>query len=53
MYNLSVKAVTDCEYMTTTQYIHFLHACKKQKGKAEQYEIDTAVKRAKEKGFTL
>ena len=33
--------------------IHFLHACKKQKGKAEQFEIDTAIKRAKEKGLTL
>ena len=33
--------------------IHFLHACKKQKGKAELFEIDTAIKRAKEIGFLL
>jgi phage-related protein len=28
--------------------IHFLHACKKQKGKAEKFEIDKALQRAKE-----
>jgi len=28
--------------------IYFLHACKKQKGKAEKFEPETAVKRAKE-----
>ena len=33
--------------------IHFLHACKKQKGKAEQFEIETAIQRAKESGFKL
>ena len=33
--------------------IHILHACKKQKGKAEQFEIETAVQRAKELGLTL
>jgi len=39
--------------ITDKENIHFLHICKKQKGKAEQFEVDTAVKRAKEKGFTL
>jgi len=33
--------------------IHFLHACKKQKGKAEQYELNIALQRAKEKGFSI
>ena len=33
--------------------IHFLHACKKQKGKAEQFEVDTAIQRANEKGLTI
>ena len=33
--------------------IHFLHACKKQKGKAEQFELGTATQRAKEKGLSL
>jgi phage-related protein len=28
--------------------VHFLHACKKQKGKAEKFEIAKAVQRAKE-----
>ena len=28
--------------------IYLLHACKKQKGKAEKFELDKAVKRAKE-----
>jgi phage-related protein len=28
--------------------IYFLHACKKQKGKAEQFELNKAIKRAKE-----
>lgn len=33
--------------------IYFLHACRKQKGKAEQFELNTAIKRAKESGFKL
>jgi len=33
--------------------VHFLHACKKQKGKAEKFEIDTAVKRANEAGLVI
>jgi phage-related protein len=33
--------------------IHLLHACRKQKGKAEQFELDTAIQRAKEKGLYL
>jgi len=33
--------------------IHFLHACKKQKGKAEKHELDTAMQRAKEIGFAI
>ena len=31
--------------------IYFLHACKKQKGKAEQFEIETALGRMKEYGL--
>ena len=31
--------------------VHFLHACKKQKGKAEKYELDKAIKRAKEQNL--
>ena len=27
--------------------VHFLHACKKQKGKAEKFELDKAISRAK------
>ena len=34
-----------------TDNIHLLHACKKQKGRAEQFELDTAIQRAKEKGL--
>jgi phage-related protein len=33
--------------------IYFLHACRKQKGKAEKFELDTAIKRAKEAGFDI
>lgn len=33
--------------------IHLLHACKKQKGKAEKFELDKALQRAKEEGFTV
>ena len=33
--------------------IHFFHACRKQKGKAEQFELEKAINRAKEKGFTI
>jgi phage-related protein len=28
--------------------VYFLHACQKQKGKAEKFEIETAIKRGKE-----
>jgi len=31
--------------------IYFLHACKKQKGKAEQFELEKATKRALEAGL--
>jgi len=33
--------------------IYFLHACRKQKGKAEKFELDTAIRRAKEAGFDI
>jgi phage-related protein len=31
--------------------VHFLHACKKQKGKAEKFELDKAKQRAKERNL--
>ena len=31
--------------------VHFLHACKKQKGKAEKIDIDKAIQRAKKHGL--
>jgi phage-related protein len=33
--------------------LYILHACKKQKGKAEQFELDKAIERAKELGREL
>ncbi|MBS5308410.1 MAG: type II toxin-antitoxin system RelE/ParE family toxin [Clostridioides difficile] len=33
--------------------IYILHACKKQKGKAEKFELDKAIKRATELGMEL
>jgi phage-related protein len=33
--------------------LYLLHACKKQKGKAEKFELDKAIKRAKELGRAL
>jgi len=33
--------------------IYFLHACKKQKGKAEKTDLDKAIKRAKEYGLRV
>jgi len=33
--------------------IYFLHACKKQKGKAEKHELDKAINRAKEFGLQV
>lgn len=33
--------------------IHFFHACRKQKGKAEQFELEKAIQRANEKGFSV
>ncbi len=39
-------------YVVFDQYtVYFLHACKKQKGKAEKFEIDNAIKRAKERNL--
>ena len=31
--------------------VRFIHACKKQKGKAEKFELDKAIKRAKERSL--
>ena len=31
-----------------SENVYFLHACQKQKGKVEKFEINTALKRAKE-----
>ena len=31
--------------------VHFLHACKKQKGKAEKFELNKAIGRAKERNL--
>ena len=33
--------------------IYFLHACKKQKDKAEKFELEKAIKRAKEAGLKV
>jgi len=33
--------------------VYFLHACKKQKGKAEKFEMETALRRAKESGLSV
>ena len=33
--------------------IHFFHACRKQKGKAESFELEKAIQRAKENGFSI
>ncbi|MCL2773654.1 MAG: type II toxin-antitoxin system RelE/ParE family toxin [Oscillospiraceae bacterium] len=38
---------------TKKDSIYFLHACKKQKDKAEKFELNTAIKRAKEAGFDI
>jgi len=34
-----------------SENVYFLHACKKQKGKAEKYELEKAIKRAKTEGL--
>ena len=33
--------------------VYFLHACKKQKGKTEKFELDKAIKRATEFGLRV
>ena len=33
--------------------VYFLHACQKQKGKSEKFELETAIKRAKESKLKL
>jgi len=35
------------------EHIYFLHACRKQKDKAEKFELNTAIERAKEAGFNI
>ena len=43
-----------CVYVVAdSDNIHMLHACRKQKGKAELFELDTAKQRAKELGFNI
>jgi phage-related protein len=37
--------------VTDKDTIYFLHVCKKQKGKAEKFEIDTAISRMQELGL--
>jgi len=34
--------------LADAENVYFLHACKKQKGKTEQFDLDTAKQRAKE-----
>jgi len=36
-----------------SEKIYFLHACKKQKGKAEKFELSKAINRAKESGLSV
>ena len=36
-----------------SENVYFLHACQKQKGKAGKYELNTAIKRAKELDFNI
>jgi len=36
-----------------SENVYFLHACQKQKGKAEKFELDTAIRRAKEADLTI
>jgi phage-related protein len=36
-----------------SENIYFLHACKKQKGKAEKMDLDKAIRRAKEAGLKV
>ena len=35
------------------KHVYMLHACKKQKNKAERFEIETAINRAKELNLTI
>ena len=39
--------------LADVENIYFFHACKKQKGKVEKFELETAISRAKEEGFNL
>lgn len=45
--NRIMYAIKDSDNM------YFLHACQKQKGKAEKFEIETAIRRAKESDLDL
>ncbi|MCL2528275.1 MAG: type II toxin-antitoxin system RelE/ParE family toxin [Defluviitaleaceae bacterium] len=36
-----------------SENVYFLHACQKQKGKAEKYELETAISRAKEANLKI
>ena len=39
--------------LADSENLYILHACRKQKGKAEQFELEKAIKRAKELGYEL
>ena len=39
--------------MQDAETIYFLHICKKQKNKAEKFEVEKAIKRAKEFGIDI
>lgn len=41
------------DYIKDGANVYFLHACAKQKGKAEKFELDTAIRRAKEANLKL
>ena len=53
MWEIKLDANRIMYVLADGENIYFLHVCKKQKNKAEKFELDKAIKRAKEFGLKV
>ncbi len=51
LYEIKVSSQRIMYVIRDTESVVFLHICKKQKGKAERFELRKAIQRAKEEGL--
>ena len=53
LYEIKYSANRIMYVIKDSETVYFLHACQKQKGKAEKFELETAISRAKELNLKL